>query len=651
MFFPQQYWWDSAAWQVPDGVKYLSERWWELLKDWHCITSYSLPSSFCVSVLEDIAEVLNDLQDGRLRSSHQLDALYDELGQILSSNRLLANAFPAEVEATVNTFDKLYDNLPASPQDKYAELKKRHKECRRAAAAARRLHHRCFRRRATEADMTWTGYGGLAAMELCREVEKDQPSYNRLDSLVEQLLLDCVYRGYNAEYLTSLLDRYLPMKNDLREGMLHMFRRLSSLKRHRYKIYFVVEGATDADIRSSELRIDQHSKQNVADLKTRLDDGRPVVVEAELKDQENADADEIDEETLSAGSVDVDDFLSQVNGDQLILSMHWQESPDAGAAADDAKRRLQEIIDFLDFQSPMQRYDLHPKMLVTWEDRNGKLFARTYPDDSALQPPQADYAARIDVNSAGKLSGLSEALRWSAVARREKTPEVSLLASWFAFEYLAGTVERTAVEGIVSYFPKAIAIGNIRRRLLYWWSSFAASPGFHDHKKKDALLEVAVAYRNRPNLGGIATLLRDSTESTPNDLGQAVLDIANGSVLLRNRTKIEGKQMANHQVLAHTMQQDDKEIRRELSQFLMIRNKLVHRARIDHPLLTVVSDRAKNRLYDLLRDLSVQLNSERIDGSVDEVLIDYRDTFDELLDKLGKGPIDMEVLIQRISLA
>ncbi|TWU55989.1 hypothetical protein [Rubripirellula reticaptiva] len=651
MFFPQQYWWDSAAWQVPDGVKYLSERWWELLKDWHCITSYSLPSSFCVSVLEDIAEVLDDLQGGRLRSCHQLDALYDELGQILSSNLLLAHAFPAEVNATVETFKNLYDSLPASPQDKYAELKKRHKECRRAAAAARRLHHRCFRRRATEDDMTWTGYGGLAAMELCREVAKDEPSYNRLDTLVEQLLLDCVYRGYNADYLTSLLDRYLPMKSDLRDGMLHMFRRLSSLKRHRYKIYFVVDGATDAEIRSSELRIDQHTKQSVEDLKSKLDEGRSAPTEIESEEGEIADADDVDEGTLSAGSVDVDEFLSQLDCDQLILSMHWQDSPDAGAAADDAKRRLQEIIDFLDFQSPMQRYDLHPKMLVTWEDRNGKLFARTYPDDSAQQPPQADYAARIDPNSAGKLSGLAEALRWSAVARREKTPEVSLLASWFAFEYLAGTVERTAVEGIVSYFPKVIAIGNVRRRLLYWWSSFAASPGFQGHEKKDALIEIAVAYRNRPNLSGIATLLYDSAQSSPNELGQAVLDIASQSVLLRHRTKIEGKRMANHQVLAHTVQDDDKEIRRELSQFLMIRNKLVHRARIDHPLLTVVSDRAKNRLYDLLRDLSVQLTAERIDGSVDEVLIDYRDTFDELLDELGSGPIDMNVLIQRISLA
>ncbi|MDV6031457.1 MAG: hypothetical protein F9B45_15440 [Phycisphaera sp. RhM] len=83
----------------------------------------------------------------------------------------------------------------------------------------------------------------------------------------------------------------------------------------------------------------------------------------------------------------------------------------------------------------------------------------------------------------------------------------------------------------------------------------------------------------------------------------------------------------------------------------MIRNKLVHRARIDHPLLSVVSERAKNRLCDLLRDISTQLTAERIDGSVDEVLTDYRDTFDELLNELGAGPISPDVLIQRTSLA
>ena len=658
MFFPQQYWWDSAEWQVPDSVKYLSERWWELLKDWHCITSYSLPSSFCVSVLEDIAEVLEDIQDNRLRSSHQLDALYEELEEILASNQLLIHAFPTEVKATQETFKTLYDNLPNGQQEKFSAIKSRGKDCRRAATAARRLHHRCFRRRVAEDDMTWTGLGGLAAMELCQELEKDNPNYNRIDASVEQLLLDCIYRGYNADYLTSLLDRYLPKKESLRDGMLHMFRRLSSMQRHRYKIYFVVDGASDANIRSSEIQLRQHTKQEVSNLAEQLSpESRMADAEPEsTADGEESNVDELAEEldaVETQQATDIEKFLEQANGDQLILSVEWSSSPDAGAAADDARSRIQEIIDFLDFQSPMQRYDLRDLSLVTWRDKNNRLFTRNYPDDSTLQPSQTEYQARIDPNYADRLGGLSEALRWSAVARREKTPEVSLLASWFAFEYLAGTVERTAVEGIMNYFPKAIAIGNVRRRLLYWWSSFSASPAFQDHHSKAALLEIGTDHRDRPDLAGIASLLSEATNANHTDgsTGQLIVDIAGKSKLLQQRTKLESQRIANHQVLVHTLQDDDKQVRRELSQFLMIRNKLVHRARIDHPLLAVVRDRAKNRLYDLLRDISAQLTSDRIKSSVDEVLLDYRDTYDELLDELGRGPIPVDVLIQRIGLA
>jgi len=92
-------------------------------------------------------------------------------------------------------------------------------------------------------------------------------------------------------------------------------------------------------------------------------------------------------------------------------------------------------------------------------------------------------------------------------------------------------------------------------------------------------------------------------------------------------------------------------IQRELQGFLIIRNKLVHRARIDHPLLPVVSQRAKARLYDLLRDISSQLTVQRLDNSVGEVLQDYRDTFDELLVDLGGDRVDAKALAQRITLS
>src|SRR5262249_28846048 len=137
-------WWDSAKWNVPDSLKYLCERWWELLRDWHCITVYSLSCSYILSVLEDVADVIDDLQGGRLRSSHQLDGLREELAEILRTDQLLRQAFPSEIDSVTRHFDALYHSLPADPQQKFAELKKRRNECRRASSAARRLHLRCL---------------------------------------------------------------------------------------------------------------------------------------------------------------------------------------------------------------------------------------------------------------------------------------------------------------------------------------------------------------------------------------------------------------------------------------------------------------------------------------------------------------------------
>ena len=623
MFFPQNYWWDNCEWQVPDGVKYLCERWWELLRDWHCITTYSLPCSYPLSIIEDTADVLEDLQEGRLRSSHQLDSLRDELTEILKTDQVLRQNFPSEVRSTLAQFDNLYDNTPPNPQNRFAELKRRRAECRRAAVSARRLHHRCLRRRVTEADMTWPGLGGILGAELAKELEDAHPSYGRIDRLTVGLLLDCVYRGYNLDYLTTLLDRYLPEANNLRDGFLHVFRRLHSLLRHEYEILFVLTGARSAKIEPSDLKLKTYDVNDLERFKTAGDMG-----------------------------ADIDQFRTQIHtADWVIVGLEWSNDPDAGAAAHAARKALQEIVDYLDFQSPTQQFELQPLALVTWKDRDGNRFARLHPDTSIEQPPIPEHEVSINPFWASQLHGLAEAFRWSAVARRERIPEIALLATWFAFEYLAGTLERTPVEGIMEYFPKALALGNIRRRLYYWWRCIQASPGFETHQAKDTIRQRVTFHSGGVNLQGIAELLVEAVRSTPTSDGATVLEITSQSVLLRERTLTEGRLWSNNQLLAQTLQEDAKEIQREFQRFLVIRNKLVHRARIDHPLLGVVSERAKARLYDLLRDLSGQLTKERLRISVDEVLNDYRDTFDELLMDLGAGKLQADTLINRLVLS
>jgi hypothetical protein len=106
---------------------------------------------------------------------------------------------------------------------------------------------------------------------------------------------------------------------------------------------------------------------------------------------------------------------------------------------------------------------------------------------------------------------------------------------------------------------------------------------------------------------------------------------------------------SNNQHLAQTLREESQQIRWDLQRFLLIRNKLVHRARIVHPLIDVVSERARRLLYDLLRDISAQLATGRLRNSVSEVLTDYRDTFDDLLTDLGTAmPPDF---VDRIMLA
>ena len=146
-------------------------------------------------------------------------------------------------------------------------------------------------------------------------------------------------------------------------------------------------------------------------------------------------------------------------------------------------------------------------------------------------------------------------------------------------------------------------------------------------------------------------MLADFVSPSPSEDAVAVKEIVAKSVLLRERTSAEAKLFTNCQLLAQTMQEDATQIQRELQSFLVIRNKLVHRARIDHPLLPVVSQRAKARLYDLLRDISGQLTSRRLRNSVGEVLQDYRDTFDELLADLGQNKVDANALAHRIALS
>jgi hypothetical protein len=281
---------------------------------------------------------------------------------------------------------------------------------------------------------------------------------------------------------------------------------------------------------------------------------------------------------------------------------------------------MQEIVDFLDFQAPTQRFELAPLCLVTWKDNEGEQYSRLHPNSSGEQPPHLGHIAEIDSDWTDQLGGLAEALRWSSVAQRERTPEVSLLAAWFGFEFLAGTLEKTPVEGIMEFFPKAIAIGNLKRRLIYWVRSLQGSPSFDAHARKESLNQRWSFQRGGFNFEGTITLLGEVVSQTDSEDSKTIQEIAASSVLLRERTAVEARLFSNNQLLAQTMQQDAKQIQRDLQGFLVIRNKLVHRAKIDHPLLPVVSQRAKARLYDLLRDISGQLTSHRLNNSVgDEV--------------------------------
>jgi hypothetical protein len=619
VFFPATLWWDSAKWPVPDAFKYVCERWWELLRDWHCITVYSLPCSYALSVLEDISDVIDDLQDGRLRSSHQLDGLQEELMEILRTDQMLRHAFPSEIDSVVLNFDELYRNVPPDPQKKFGELKKRRDECRRASSAARRLHHRCLKRRTSEPDMTWPGFGGLAGSSLAAEIESTSPNYAKIDRLITLFLVDCIYRGYNLDYLTSLFDRYLPDALGLREGLIHAFRRLYSLQRHEYHVLFVLKGANSARI-------------------------APGILNICVRPKEYLDACQVDQGEKST-------FLAQLSSNSLILGVDWSGAPDAGAAAEASRKEIQEIVDYLDFEVPTQQFELAPISLVTWQDNEGKAFARIHPNLSGERPPHPTHEVDIDSDWADQLGGLAEAFRWSSVAQRERTPEVSLLAAWFGFEFLAGTLERTPVEGIMELFPKVLAIGNLKRRLSYWLRSLENFQEFQTHAVRDAISQRCRFSGGAFSFEGTINLLTDCISSAPSSEGLAINEITKKSVLLRERTTAEAKIFASNQVLAQTLQEDSKQIRRELQGFLVIRNKLVHRARIDHPLLPVVSRRAKSRLYDLLRDISGQLTGKRLNNSVGEVLQDFRDTFDELLTDLGQNKVHPRALAQRMALS
>ena len=226
--------------------------------------------------------------------------------------------------------------------------------------------------------MTWSGIGGILAAELIKEVGEPSPKYARIDRLAIGLLLDCVYRRYNLDYLTNLLDRYLPEANDLRDGFLHVFRRLHSLLRHEYIVFFVLRGAQSATIDPSELKLGIH---NMADLE-------------EYNSGDNAD--------------NVETFKKQVSPDNsVIVSLEWSKDPDAGAAAETARKELQEIVDYLDFQSPTQRFELQPLALVTWKDKEDNVFTRLSPDTSGGQPPISEHEVSINPVWAGQLHGLT----------------------------------------------------------------------------------------------------------------------------------------------------------------------------------------------------------------------------------------------------
>ena len=160
----------------------------------------------------------------------------------------------------------------------------------------------------------------------------------------------------------------------------------------------------------------------------------------------------------------------------------------------------------------------------------------------------------------------------------------------------------------MEFFPKAIAIGNLKRRLVYWVRSLSSESRLwkpivgETFSINDGAFSVAASISREQRFSQRSSCLLRLLED-----GKAIQEIISKSVLLRERTSAEAKLFTNNQFLAQTMKEDAKQIQRDLQGFLVIRNKLVHRAKIDHPLLPVVSQRAKARLYDLLRDISGQL--------------------------------------------
>jgi hypothetical protein len=277
--------------------------------------------------------------------------------------------------------------------------------------------------------MTWTGVGGLIAADLFQEVLAGDADYGRIDRLVNLFLLDSLYRGYNINYLTTLFDRYLspqrdsPVQRDCRDGLLHVFRRIHTRQRHQYDVFFALNGAT-------ELRAPPTGAiQQVA-----LDD---------------LDSPEIDADFFA-------EFKEQLEPRSVVLCYKGFEDVDAGAAAEGAEKAIEGIVDLLDFHAPTQDFKLSRFCLVTWRDQENRVNARLHPDTSGQMPPRAAYVPELDAEWLERRS-LSEAFRWWAVAQHERTPEVSLLPSWFAFEFLAGDIGDTPVEGIMEFFPKALA--------------------------------------------------------------------------------------------------------------------------------------------------------------------------------------------------
>ena len=200
-------------------------------------------------------------------------------------------------------------------------------------------------------------------------------------------------------------------------------------------------------------------------------------------------------------------------------------------------------------------------------------------------------------------------------------------------------------------FPKALAIGNLRRRLEYWYRCLQGSPGFQQHALRDKLDLHAVRFRGATNHAGILQLLVNLSQTPESEESTAIREITTPSVLLRERTVQESRLFGNPKLLAQTMSEDCRAIRWDMQRFLYMRNRLVHRARLDHPLLVILSSRAKRLLYDLLRDLVFQMGGKRLLGSVGEVLHDFRDTFDELLHDLGSSDKLPQTVVDRILLS